>query len=157
MSDAAKRPRRPAADRSRPGRGGQRARADQFSRTRRDHAGEIAEDYVELVAQLIREKGEARIVDIAQRLGVSHVTVTKTVSRLREAGLVHSEPYRAIFLTAAGEELARRVETRHALLLRFLLKLGVDREHAEADAEGMEHHVSDATLAAMEHFLQQSE
>lgn len=124
-----------------------------FTRTRRDHQNEIAEDYVELIDQLIREHGEARAVDIAQRLGVSHVTVSKTVARLIEAGLVTSLPYRAIFLTEAGQQIASASRERHKLVLQFLLALGVDPDTAELDAEGIEHHVSKVTLQAMARFV----
>ncbi len=127
--------------------------AERHSKTRRDHSSEIAEDYVELIAQLIREHGEARTVDIARRLGVSHVTVTRTIARLAREGLVRSEPYRAVFLTEAGCELAQRSEARHRLVVEFLRKLGVDEAAADIDAEGIEHHVSDATLAAIRRFV----
>lgn len=123
------------------------------SKIRADHSAEIAEDYVEMIAQLIASRGEARTVDIARRLGVSHVTVTKTLARLQKEGLVRSEPYRSIFLTAAGSELAQRSAGRHALVVQFLRMLGVDAASAEADAEGIEHHVSEATLSAIRRFV----
>lgn len=130
-------------------------RAARFRRVRDDHASEIAEDYVELISQLIRTGGEARTVDIARRLGVSHVTVTKTIARLQREGLVRTQPYRSIFLTDAGQEMAQRSENRHDLLVRFLCKVGVERAAAEADAEGIEHHLSPATLKAIRDFLDQ--
>lgn len=130
--------------------------AQQHSRIRRDHSSEIAEDYVELIAQLIRGHGEARTVDLAKRLGVSHVTVTKTIARLQEAGLVRSEPYRSIFLTDNGTQLARRSEERHRLVVEFLRKLGVNPADAETDAEGIEHHVSEATMQAIRRFVEQA-
>lgn len=123
------------------------------NKARRDHSSEIAQDYVELIARLIREQGEARTVEIAQRLGVSHVTVTKTVARLQREGLVRSAPYRSIFLTEAGRQLARQAERRHTLVVEFLRKLGVNADDAEADAEGIEHHISNATLAAIRRFV----
>jgi DtxR family manganese transport transcriptional regulator len=123
------------------------------SKIRRDHSAEIAEDYVEMIAQLITTRGEARTVDIARRLGVSHVTVTKTLSRLQKEGLVRSEPYRSIFLTTAGTELAQRSAGRHSLVVQFLRMLGVDAASAEADAEGIEHHISEATLSAIRRFV----
>ena len=126
------------------------------SKIRRDHSSEIAEDYVETVAQLVRAHGEARTVDIARRLGVSHVTVTKTVSRLQNEGLLRSEPYRSIFLTEGGRSLAERIESRHKLVVQFLRAIGVNPNDAEADAEGIEHHVSDGTLEAMKRFLGES-
>ncbi len=119
-------------------------------RTRKAHGSEIAEDYVEVIADLIDAGGEARAVDIARRLGVTHVTVTKTVARLREQGLVNSQPYRSIFLTERGRQLAETVRRRHAIVLQFLKSIGVSDANAQADAEGIEHHVSDETLAAFE-------
>lgn len=132
-------------------------RAVRFNRTRQDHAREIAEDYVELIAQLIRVHGEARTVDIARQLGVSHVTVTKTIARLQRDGLVRTQPYRSIFLTENGAKLASHSEERHELLVRFLRTLGVEATAAETDAEGMEHHLSPATLDAIQRFLQARE
>ncbi len=122
-------------------------------RTRADHAAEIAEDYVELIDDLIRETGEARSVDLAGHLGVTHVTVSKTVDRLKKQRLVTSAPYRSIFLTDAGRRLAAYTRQRHKTVLDFLVALGVPKRDAEADAEGVEHHISPKTLAAMKRFL----
>lgn len=124
-----------------------------FARTRKDHAAELAEDYVELIDDLIGETGEARAVDIARRLGVTHVTVTKAVARLQREGLVTSAPYRSIFLTPAGKRIAERARKRHQTVIDFLLAIGVPQDDAEADAEGIEHHISPATLSAMRRFL----
>lgn len=125
-----------------------------YTRTRRDHQTEVAEDYVELIDELIDTRGEARAVDIAERLGVSHVTVSKTVTRLIEAGLVSSLPYRSIFLTEEGQRIAAECRARHVLVHEFLLALGVDAETARIDAEGIEHHVSNATLDVMRTFVE---
>ena len=122
---------------------------NRFRRTREDHSRELDEDYVELIAALIQEKGEARATDLAERLDVSHVTVSKRVARLRKTGLVRGERYRSIFLTDAGAALAAQSRERHRIVLEFLMGLGVPRETAESDAEGIEHHVSETTLAAM--------
>ena len=124
-----------------------------YKKTRADHAREMAEDYVELIQDLMEETGEARTVDIAARLGVTHVTVANTIARLKKAGLAKSEPYRAIFLTAEGERLAEKARARHTLVLEFLMALGVPRKEAETDSEGIEHHLSPATLEAMQRFL----
>ncbi len=127
--------------------------ASHHARTRLAHALEIAEDYVEAIADLITQEGEARVVDLARRLGVSHVTVVRTIGRLSRQGLVVTKPYRSIFLTPEGESLAESARRRHRIVVDALGALGVDRETAEADAEGIEHHVSDATLAALEAFV----
>ena len=125
-------------------------RADAFGRTRNAHRTEIAEDYVELVADLIELRGEARAVDLAERLGVSQATVTAQVTRLVRDGLLLSEPYRAIFLTDAGRDLARTCRRRHRIVLAFLEAAGVPPDIARVDAEGIEHHVSDETLDALD-------
>ncbi len=123
-------------------------RAANFRQTRDAHRAEVAEDYVELIAELIDSAGEARAVDVARRLGVSHATVVKTVNRLQQSGLVLSRPYRAIFLTDKGRRMAHVARKRHRIVLEFLRTIGVSEETAQADAEGMEHHVSRETLAA---------
>lgn len=119
-------------------------------RTRRDHATETAEDYVEAVADALDADGACRIVDLAKRFGVSHVTVTRIVTRLQDQGLVKTEPYRPIELTAKGRRLAVRCRRRHEIVEKFLLAIGVDPATAAVDAEGIEHHVSPATLARFE-------
>lgn len=126
---------------------------NRFQRTREDHSRERAEDYVEMIDALIRETGEARAVDIAQRLGVSHVTVSKGIKRLQREGLVTAQPYRSIFLTESGAALAAASQVRHELVLTFLKAIGVSDDVANADAEGIEHHVSEETLAAMRNFI----
>lgn len=122
--------------------------AESLQHTRREHASETAEDYVEAIADLVATQGEARVVDLARRLGVTHVTVNRTLARLQREGFVRSQPYRSIFLTDAGSELAAACQHRHTIVVNFLLALGVPRKTAEIDAEGIEHHVSPATLAA---------
>src|SRR5262245_45289751 len=93
--------------------------AEYLSQTRREHASEIAEDYVEAIADLMAETGEARVVDLARRLGVSHVTVNRTILRLQKAGFVTSRPYRAIFLTDTGRKLATTCKSRHETVVAF--------------------------------------
>jgi DtxR family manganese transport transcriptional regulator len=126
------------------------AQAEGFATVRLAHESEMAEDYVELIAELIEVRGEARPVDIAERLGVKPPTVTKNISRLKSVGLVRREPYRAIFLTDEGQALADACRRRHRIVVAFLKSLGIDEETAERDAEGIEHHVSDVTLGAFE-------
>ncbi len=126
---------------------------NRFQRIREDHSRENAEDYVELIEALLAEKGEARAVDLAERLAVSHVTVSRTIQRLQREGLVASQPYRSIFLTDEGRRVAQASRERHALVLEFLASLGVSPETAEIDAEGIEHHVSGETLQAMRTFV----
>lgn len=127
--------------------------AKKFVSVRTAHQNETAEDYVELIADLIVKTGEARLVDISRRLGISHVTANKVIARLSKEGLVDSEPYRAIFLTKKGQALAEKCKKRHQIILDFLIKLGISPATAEIDAEGIEHHVSAETLKTFDKFL----
>ena len=127
--------------------------ARRFGKTRNAQSTALAEDYAELIADLLASAGEARPTDIARRLGVSHATAIKTIARLRREGLATSRPYRGVFLTPDGEALAARVKARHRLVVDLLLAVGVPAEAAEQDAEGLEHHVSDVTLAAFSRYL----
>ena len=126
---------------------------DGFRKTRQAHTSELAEDYVELIDDLILQYGEARLVDIAKRMGVSHVTANKTIGRLQRDGLVDKRPYRAVFLTATGKQLADMVRKRHQIVYDFLLALGVPKKQACIDAEGVEHHISETTLRAISRFM----
>lgn len=118
---------------------------------------ENAEDYVELIEEMQHKIGAAHVTDIAAQLGVSHVTVHKTIKRLKVLGLVHSEPYRAISLTDEGRALARESRERHEVTLRFLRELGLGSEEARNDAEGIEHHVGAELLARMRFFCERME
>ena len=127
--------------------------ARRFGKTRSAQSTALLEDYAELIADLLAGEGEARPTDIARRFGVSHATAIKTISRLKRAGLATARPYRGVFLTEKGHALADRVRVRHRLVVDLLRALGVPTEAAEADAEGIEHHVSEITLKAFAQFL----
>lgn len=122
-------------------------------RTREEHAQETAQDYAEMIAELIASTGEARVTDLARRLGVTHVTVNRTLQRLQRGGFVTTQPYRSVFLTPAGEKLSVDARRRHEVVATFLRSLGVPGAIANADAEGMEHHVSPETLRAFTRHL----
>ncbi|MGG5818903.1 manganese-binding transcriptional regulator MntR [Falsiroseomonas sp. HW251] len=128
--------------------------AARFARQREADRTATAEDYVELIADLLREEGEARAVDVARRMGVSQATVTATIGRLQRDGLVETKPYRGLFLTGTGSAMAAAAKARHELVVRFLIAVGLDPETAEKDAEGLEHHVSDKALAAFGRWLE---
>ena len=129
---------------------GPERRAAAFRRMREAHRTEMAEDYVELISDLILANGEARLADLAVHIGVTSATAAKVVQRLQRAGLVESRPYRSIFLTEEGQKVAEMSRRRHGIVEDFLHALGISELTAEADAEGIEHHVSDETLAAFE-------
>lgn len=124
-------------------------------RTRRDHATELAEDYVEAIDDIISESGVCRATDLVNRFRVTHATVNNAVGRLIRDGFVTSQPYQPIELTAAGKRLAKKARHRHEIVMRFLRKLGVSEQAAKNDSEGIEHHVGKETLAAMKRVLEE--
>lgn len=126
------------------------SQAAAFSQIRAQHQNETAEDYVELISDLIMNKGEARLVDLSKRLGVSSATASKVIARLKREGLVESEPYRSLFLTPMGDALATQARHKHKIVVGFLCALGLSRDIAERDAEGLEHHCGSETLNALE-------
>ena len=123
-------------------------RAEAFARVREIHQTETAEDYVEMIADLIEFRGEARTADLARYFGVSQATVSKIILRLNKEGLVTNLPYRSLFLTQKGQDLAANAKKRHEIVYNFLRDIGVRENAAHLDAEGIEHHVSDETLKA---------
>ncbi len=131
--------------------------AHRFAQARTAQSTALLEDYAELIADLLAQDGEARTADIARRLGVSHATAIKALGRLKRWGLATARPYRGVFPTPAGHELARRARARHRLVVDVLTAIGVPEDAAEQDAEGIEHHVSKATLEAFARFLKRPE
>ena len=123
-----------------------------YTKVRKAHKTENTEDYLELIAELISEKGEVRIVDLASRLNIAQATANKTVQRLKIQGYIKKEPYRSIFLTFKGQKIASQSKKSHNIVYNFLLNLGVDYRTAAEDAEGVEHHVSNKTLNKMAKF-----
>jgi len=108
-----------------------------------------AEDYLERIHELIQEKGYARVVDIASSLKVREASVTSMVQKLDELGFVNYEKYRGLVLTDKGREVARGIRSRHETLSRFFSLLGLSADIQQQDIEGIEHHLSPATVAVL--------
>jgi DtxR family manganese transport transcriptional regulator len=123
-------------------------------RTRDDHASEVAEDYVEAIAETIAANGICRSIDLVEQFAVTHATVNNTVARLQRAGLVVTKPYQPVELTAAGKRLATASRKRHEIVQSFLEAMGISAQTAAIDSEGIEHHVSKETLQAMKRILE---
>ena len=111
------------------------------------------EDYLEKILELIDTKGYARVADIAEGLKIAQPSVSNMMRRLDEKGLLKYEKYRGMTLTEEGEKVARRIIKRHGLLEEFLDLVGIDKETAYNDVEGMEHHISPQTLRAIEQLV----
>ena len=108
-----------------------------------------AEDYLERIHELIEEKGYARVVDIATSLQVKQASVTSMVQKLDEAGYLKYEKYRGLIMTEKGREVARKIRDRHETLTRFFSVFGIDAESQRQDIEGIEHHLSEDTVAML--------
>ncbi|MEM9480692.1 MAG: iron dependent repressor, metal binding and dimerization domain protein [Verrucomicrobiota bacterium] len=128
-------------------------KADIHRRVRKQHSSEIAQDYVEAIHELLKEGDAVKIQDLQEIFGVTHVTVIRTLQRLKEDGLVTATRSKQIQLTPEGKRIARKAAARHELLRQFFVALGVSEEQADADAEGAEHHLSEETLRAIRKFL----
>lgn len=129
---------------------------NQHQRTRHDHATETAEDYVEAIAEIEHQNAKCRVTDLATHFAVSHVTVSKTLARLKKEGLVDTQPYGPVTLTNDGRQLAADSRARHEIVYAFLIWMGVSEATAITDAEGIEHHVSQETLHRMKTLSAQS-
>lgn len=123
--------------------------AEHHRTLRKQHESEAAQDYCEVIAELLDSGVEARVGRIAERFGLSHVTVSRVVRRLSREGYIVAKERAPLGLTPRGRALATEARARHAVVVAFLRAIGVDERTAQADAEGIEHHVSPATLRAM--------
>lgn len=107
---------------------------------------ESAEDYLEAILILKERLGLVRSIDIVHELNYSKPSVSVAMKRLRENGYINMDPEGYLSLLPPGEEIARRIYTRHRLLTDFLVRLGVTPEVAAADACKIEHDLSDETF-----------
>ena len=124
----------------------------QYSNIRNQNKNEILEDYVEAIQEISEIKGDVKNADLAIHFGVSQATINKNLKRLISSKLATSEPYRSIFLTDKGKQLAAISKEKHNIVYQFLIKLGVSKKVAQYDSEGIEHHVSEETLKLMKIF-----
>ncbi len=122
-------------------------------RTREDHTSETASDYAEAVERISQQNGECRLRDLAEMFQISNASAHRAIGRLKRLGLMESVPYGPIHLTRKGRILANQSQGLHQLVVDFLLAIGVPREIAEIDAEGIEHHISEKTEKAFRAFL----
>lgn len=130
------------------------ARAIYFKKARRQRFCEVAEDYTEMIADLLAAYGKVRICDLAEEMGVSHVNVIKTIKKLIRDGYLIDNIHPLIDLTPKGKAMAYYSKKKHLILSNFLLKLGVPEHIAAGDVEGIEHHISPETLSALETHLE---
>ena len=114
---------------------------------------ESREDYLESILVIKREKGAVRSIDIANHFGYSRPSISRAVGLLRKDELVVVDDSGYIELTPKGMEMAKGVYSRHRTLIRFLNKLGVSPETAEADACRIEHILSEESMDRIKAFV----
>ncbi len=107
---------------------------------------ESAEDYLESILALKERLGLVRSIDIVREKNFSKPSVSVAMKKLRENGYIEMDPDGYITLLPPGEEIARRIYTRHKVLNKFLRHLGVSEENAAADACKIEHDLSDESF-----------
>ncbi len=116
---------------------------------------EAAENYLECILILGKEKGQVRSIDVAHRLEVSKPTVSVTMKHFREDGYIEVDSDGFLILTQKGREIAERIYERHVVLTELLVALGVDEKTAREDACRIEHDLSEVTFARIKEHLQQ--
>lgn len=119
---------------------------------------EAAENYLECILMLQKEKGQVRSIDIANRLGVTKPTVSYTMKQFRQNGYIQVDAGGHITLTEKALPIAERMFERHHVIARILMALGVGEETAYQDACKIEHDLSEESFARMKaHYRTQIE
>ncbi len=118
----------------------------QARRTARRPPSDSTEDHLERIAELVQQKGYARVTDVAETLGLTRATVSNMVRRLAARGFLNYERYRGFSLTAQGRAVAARIKTRHETVSELLGMLGLRPELVAAEVEDIEHHLRPQTL-----------
>ena len=111
---------------------------------------ESAENYLETIYMLGKEKGNVRPIDIVNELGFTKPSVSIAMRNLRESGYINMDQITGfITLTEAGESVAKKMYERHTVLSDLLIRLGVSKETAQEDACRIEHVISAESFDAL--------
>ena len=110
---------------------------------------ESGEMYLETIYILTKKNHDVRSLDVAEYMNFSKPSVSRAVGLLKQGEYITVDQEGYLHLTAMGEEIAAKMYERHTLLTEFLMRLGVDRETASADACKIEHDISDKSFEAI--------
>ena len=113
------------------------------------HLQESGEMYLETIYILTKKNHDVRSLDVAKYMNFSKPSVSRAVGLLKQGEYITVDQEGYLHLTAMGEEIAAKIYERHMLLTEFLMRLGVDRETASADACKIEHDISDKSFEAI--------
>ena len=111
------------------------------------------EDYLEIISELVGLKGYATTLDISRHMNVSPPSVTKMLQKLDEDGYLEYEKYHGINLTSKGNQVAEAIRQKHSTLLEIFEILGIKKDIANQDVEGMEHYLNPKTIKRLRKFL----
>ncbi len=102
--------------------------------------------YLTTIHDLHKERGYARVSDVARALDLTKGAVSIQLKHIKEKGFITEDDNRFLRLTDSGKAIARDVIENRALLIRFLTEvLGVAARQAEEDACKVEHLLSHET------------
>ena len=111
------------------------------------------EDYLEIISELVGLKGYATTLDISRHMNVSPPSVTKMLQKLDKDGYLEYEKYHGISLTSKGNQVAEAIRQKHSTLLEIFEILGIKKDIANQDVEGMEHYLNPKTIKRLRKFL----
>ena len=117
------------------------------------HLLESGEMYLETIYILSNENRSVRSIDICEYMGYSKPSVSRAVGLLKNGGYITVDPEGYIKLTDEGESIAVKVYERHTILTDLLVRMGVSRETAAADACKIEHDISDESFEAIKRLI----
>ena len=115
---------------------------------------ESGEMYLEAILVLFRKNGHVRSVDISEYLGYSKPSVSRAVGLLKAGEYISVDHDGSITLTDSGREIAEKIYERHTVLTELLVRMGVSRDVAAADACRLEHAISDESFQAIKNYAQ---
>ena len=115
---------------------------------------ESAENYLESIFSIKKEKGCVRSIDVANDLGVSKPSVSVAMKNFREEGYITVDQNGYLDLTEKGLAIAMAVYERHLVIAKALMALGVSEEVAYSDSCKIEHCISKESFDKLKEFLQ---
>ena len=110
---------------------------------------ESGEMYLETIFVLIKQSGNVRSIDVAEKMGYSKPSVSRAIGLLKKDGLVEMDETGCLKLTKTGEEKAKQIYERHTILSKLFMYLGVDEATATEDACRIEHYISERSFDAI--------
>ena len=116
---------------------------------------ESAENYLETILMLKKEKGYVRSIDIANELGVTKPSVSVAMKSFREEGYITVDETGGISLTEKGMEIANRVYEKHEIIAKVLMSIGVNEKTAYEDSCKIEHDISNETFEKLKDFIEE--